>query len=151
MSASRRALGFGCRVALAGLAATLSACRPRSPEATSDAELAIDSTVTPEAPVPSPPAIPTLAGEGEPRVYALLVVNMSEAEARVFAAAGAASVEVDTIRARDSARVDVRVRADFVELEARGPNGRVLTRERLELSEGGVTRWRIGPGGARSP
>lgn len=113
-----------------------------------DSETADGDTVATDS-VSEPPSlalpVPTLAGEGEPRLYRVLLINASDHEALVFATAGAARVALDTVPGRDSLQVDIRVRADRVDLEAEDASGRSLKRETLDLAEGSVTRWVIGP------
>lgn len=99
------------------------------------------------APAPSAgagePPFPPLPGEGEPRIYRLLLVNALESEATVYASAGARRVVLDTVPARDSVRVDIRMRADEVDLEARDPRGYALAETTLELAAAGPNRWVI--------
>ena len=85
-----------------------------------------------------------LPGEGPPRVYRLLVVNPLDEDAVVFAAAAARSVALDTVPLRDSIRVDIRVRADRVLLEARDSSGSLLDREDVALQRDHLNHWIIG-------
>lgn len=92
-------------------------------------------------------------GDSEPpplRAYPLLLVNPGRMEARVFASAGAGRVPLDTLAAGDSARVDVRVRATRLRLEAEAPGGRPLGAEEIELTEGALLRWEV-PGPTLRP
>lgn len=97
----------------------------------------------------SPEALDTpggsLPGEGPPRVHPLLIVNPLDVTAFVFAAAGAGNVALDTIRPRDSVRVDIRVRADIVRIEARDSRGVVLDRREAALEGDRLNRWEILP------
>jgi hypothetical protein len=92
--------------------------------------------------------VPALPGEGEPRTYRLLIVNTTDADAFIYARAAADRVAVDTVAAADSSVVDLRVRADWVDLDAEDPAGRPVASERLDLSEDAVNRWVIGGGGS---
>lgn len=92
--------------------------------------------------------VPALPGEGEPRTYRLLIVNTTDADAFIYARAAADRVAVDTVAAADSSVVDLRVRADWVDLDAEDPAGRAVASERLDLSEDVVNRWVIGGGGS---
>ncbi len=94
----------------------------------------------------STPVVPVLPGEGPPRDYRLLLVNTSDAEVRVFAQAAATRVVLDTVPPRDSTRVDIRVRAEEVSLEAEDPSGVLLVREVLVLSADTLNRWEISQG-----
>lgn len=91
------------------------------------------------------PALPPMPGEGAPREFRLLLVNPHEHEARVFASAGAARVALDTVPARDSTRVDVRVRSDRIVLEAEDAGGARIGSIELDLAPGRTNRWEIGP------
>jgi len=94
--------------------------------------------------------LPELPGEGAPREYRLLLVNPHDHEARVFASAGASRVALDTVPARDSIRVDIRLRADRVLLEAEDERGGGVGSIELDLSPGAPNRWEIGtPPGPR--
>ena len=95
-----------------------------------------------EAPTP---AVSTVFGEGDPHVYRLLLVNSRDAEAHVFAHAGAARVTLDTVPALDSVRVDVRLRATRVSLDAEYATGRPMSSDVLELCLESVNRWVISP------
>ncbi|WP_419950169.1 hypothetical protein [Candidatus Palauibacter sp.] len=89
-----------------------------------------------------------LPGEGPPRVYRLLVVNPLDDDAFVFAAAAARRVALDTVPPRDSIRVDIRVRADVVLLEARDSSGTLLDSEDIALEREHLNHWIIGAGSA---
>lgn len=129
----------------------------REPPVTADAPEAADADRLPSgagadgsdsiAPAPSAgagePPFPPLPGEGEPRIYRLLLVNALESEATVYASAGARRVVLDTVPARDSVRVEIRLRADEVDLEARDPRGYALAETTLELAAAGPNRWVI--------
>ena len=115
-------------------------CAGGDPE-TSEVDVVVADSV-PEPPLVEP-EVPTVAGEGDPRLFRVLLVNESDQEARVFAAAGAARVALDTVPGQDSLRVDIRVRADRVDLEAEDAAGRSLKRETLEMTVDSVTRWVI--------
>lgn len=91
----------------------------------------------------SEPAVPLLVGEGPPRDYRLLLVNASDTEVRVFARAAASRVALDTVPPRDSTRIDIRVRADEVRLDAEDPNGAVLLSQVLALRPDSLNRWVI--------
>lgn len=113
-----------------------------------------DASESSPAPVTSPdsttieelqPTVPTVPGEGEPRVYRLLLVNALDRDTYVSAAAGARRVLVDTVPGQDSLLVDIRVRADEVELEAEDSDGRLVGSDTLALSFESVTRWVIRP------
>lgn len=88
---------------------------------------------------------PPMPGEGAPREFRLLLVNPHDHPARVFASAGAARVALDTVAAGDSTRVDVRVRADRILLEAEDETGAGLGSVELELVPDDINRWEIGP------
>jgi len=105
--------------------------------------LAADSLASAEDPADS--ALPPMPGEGEPRAFRLLLVNPHEHAARVFASAGAARVALDTVPARDSALVDVRVRADRILLEAEDERGAGMGSIELDLAPDETNRWEIGP------
>lgn len=91
------------------------------------------------------PDLPPMPGEGELRDFRLLLVNPHGREARVFASAGAVRVALDTVPAGDSVRVDVRVRADRIRLEAEDAGGAAIGSLELELEPGEINRWEIGP------
>jgi hypothetical protein len=110
--------------------------------------VAVDSLAAAADSAPAPPdtampPIPLLPGEGEPRDFRLLLVNLSAQRALVFARAGAQTVVLDTVPATDSVRVDIRLRSDRVDLEAEGPPGRTLSAVTLELEVGVLNRWEI--------
>ena len=88
---------------------------------------------------------PLLPGEGEPRGFRLLLVNRLAGEAFVFASAGAARVALDTVARADSAFVDIRLRADHVDLEAEDESGRVLSTTSMDLVRGQINRWEMTP------
>ena len=88
---------------------------------------------------------PLLPGEGEPRGYRLLLVNRLEGDAYVFASAGAARVALDTVPRADSLFVDIRLRADQVDLEAEDRSGRVVSATSLDLVRARVNRWEMTP------
>lgn len=94
-----------------------------------------------------------LPGEGPSRRYRLLLINPLDVPAFVFVAAGAEGVALDTVPPRDSARVDVRVRADMVVLEARDASGVLLDRAHSRMEAGRLNRWEIAlaPGGRVTP
>lgn len=94
---------------------------------------------------PPIPSVSTVFGEGDPRVYQLLLVNTREVEAHVFAHAGAARVMLDTVPALDSVRLDIRLRATRVNLEAEDAIGRPLSSDLLELRVESANRWVISP------
>ena len=87
--------------------------------------------------------VPLLPGEGEPRDYRLLLVNLLEAEAFVFASAGAARVALDTVPAADSVLVDIRLRADHVLLQAEDPEGVLVDSASIDLVGTRLNRWEI--------
>ena len=89
-----------------------------------------------------------LPGEGPPRVYRLLVVNPLAGDAFVFAAAGARRVALDTVPPGDSVRVDIRVRADMVLLEARDSSGTLLDGEEIAPERERLNRWIVAAGSA---
>lgn len=138
-------------------AGLVAACGPRGddadparPGAGADS-IAAGSALQTGAPSPSgagDPDVPggLLPGEGPPRVYRLLVVNPLEDHAFVFAAAAARSVALDTVPPRDAIRVDIRVRADMVLLEARDSSGTLLDREDVTLDRDHLNHWIIGAG-----
>ncbi len=94
-----------------------------------------------EASAPAP--FPPLPGEGPPRTFELRLVNLREIGAVVSARAGAERVVVDTVPALDSVVVHLRVRADWVELDAVGPDGEELAGGRLDLRPDSLNRWTI--------
>jgi hypothetical protein len=97
---------------------------------------------------PSSPPIPlvsTVFGEGDLRIYHVLLVNTREVEAHVFAQAGAARVMLDTVPALDSVRLDIRLRAARVNLEAEDEIGQLLSSDLLELRVESANRWVISP------
>ncbi len=85
-------------------------------------------------------SIPLLPGEGPLRDYRLLLVNSLGSTAYVFASAGVAEVVLDTVPPRDSARVDIRVRAGAVQIEARDSAGITLSRTDLVLDQAALNR-----------
>ena len=85
-------------------------------------------------------SIPLLPGEGPLRDYRLLLVNSLGSTAYVFASAGVAEVVLDTVPPRDSARVDIRVRAGAVQVEARDSAGITLSRTDLVLDQAALNR-----------
>lgn len=94
---------------------------------------------------PEDSILPPMPGEGDPREFRLLLVNLHDHPARVFASAGSARVALDTVPARDSALVDVRVRADRILLEAEDERGVGIGSIELDLLAGETNRWEIGP------
>ncbi len=88
-------------------------------------------------------AVARLPGEGPTREYRILLVNPLDIDAYVFAAAGAGSVVLDTVPRRDSVRVNIRVRADLVRLEARAEGGMLLAETDLALAGDTLNRWAI--------
>tara|TARA_B100001750_G_scaffold213630_1_gene196255 strand:+ start:1110 stop:1541 length:432 start_codon:yes stop_codon:yes gene_type:complete len=117
---------------------------------TPDQAVAPETMVTPSdsinplsgSPIPS---ASTVFGEGEVHTYHLLLVNTREVEAHVFAQAGAARVLLDTVPALDSVRLDIRLRATRVNLEAEDAIGRLLYSDLLELQIESANRWVISP------
>lgn len=87
--------------------------------------------------------IAPLPGEGPLREYRLLLVNALDVDAHVFAAAGAGNVVLDTVPRLDSARVNIRVRADIVRLEARDDEGMLMRETDLALAPDTLNRWII--------
>lgn len=129
---------------LALTAGVLTACEPREvPADRSDQdaspETAAAAVASDVAEVPGG----LLPGEGPPRVYRLLLVNPLDVPAHVSASAGADRVAVDTVPARDSVSVDIRVRSDVVLLEARDAGGILLHGERAALERDRANRWVI--------
>jgi len=104
-----------------------------------------DSSGVPPDSVPSDAAaaVAPLPGEGPTREYRILLVNPLDVDAYVFAAAGAGSVVLDTVPRRDSVRVNIRVRADLVRLEARDTEGTLLAEIDLALARDTLNRWAI--------
>ena len=104
-----------------------------------------DSSAVPPDSVPpdAAAAVAPLPGEGPTREYRILLVNPLETDAHVFAAAGAGSVVLDTVPRRDSVRVNIRVRAGLVRLEARDAGGLVLAEIDLALARDTLNRWVI--------
>ncbi|MDX1577787.1 MAG: hypothetical protein R3266_04855, partial [Gemmatimonadota bacterium] len=92
---------------------------------------------------PDTESFPSLPGEGEPRVYRLRLVNRLAGPATVFASAGARRVVLDTVPAGDSLLVDIRLRADRVDLEAEDDRGRRVAAAGLDLVGDDVNRWVI--------
>jgi len=138
-----RGLGKSNAIAAISILGFLLACGAEdSNDQTADADnVATDSVAEPPL---FEPEVPTVTGEGEPRLFRVLLVNASDVEAHVFATAGAARVVLDTVPGQDSLHVDIRVRADRVDLEAEDGSGRLLKRETLELEADSLTRWVIG-------
>ncbi len=130
------ALGCGSGDSTEGEPAAEGAVERSDPPGTTDSAGAVP-------PDPAPPSVPTLPGEGEPRRYRLLLLNRTDTEVYAFASAGAAQVVLDTVPAADSVRVDVRVRAGRVNLEARDAGGRLIVSGVIELVVGVVNRWEI--------
>jgi len=126
-----------------GLVSVLLGC---SAEESSDPEPLDRDVVAENSMATSAPQdpMPTVPGEGEPRLYHVLLVNTFDQVAHVFATAGAARVVLDTVPAQDSLRVDIRVRADRVDFEAEDGSGRLLRRETVDLAADSLTRWLIG-------
>lgn len=87
--------------------------------------------------------IPLLPGEGEPREYRLLLVNHLDRDAYVFASAGASRVALDTVPGTDSLFVDIRLRADRVDLEAEDEDGSLVSAASLDLVRSTINRWEI--------
>ena len=122
---------------LFGLAWLAAACAPA--DDTSDSSgVPPDSTPSADA-----AAVAPLPGEGPTREYRILLVNPLDVDAYVSAAAGAGSVVLDTVPRRDSVRVNVRVRADLVRLEARDAEGILLASTDLALAGDTLNRWDI--------
>ncbi len=119
-------------------AACAAACAPPADTA--------DSSAVPPDSVPSgdAAALAPLPGEGPAREYRILLVNPLDRDAYVFAAAGAGSVALDTVPRRDSVRVNIRVRADLVRLEARAAEGMLLAETDVALARDTLNRWVIG-------
>lgn len=93
---------------------------------------------------PPVPPLPPDTVEPALRTYRLLLVNPLGIEALVYASAGAGRVLLDSVAARDSSRVDIRVRARRVRMEAADAAGRPLAAELLELRSDTLLRWRVG-------
>ena len=125
---------------------------PGEAMAASEATAAGDAAAAAEAAAAADSEVPggLLPGEGPPRRYRLLLGNSLDVPAFVFAAAGVEGVALDTVPARDSARVDVRVRADMVVLEARDSSGVLLDRAQLPMEVDRLNRWEIA-GASRVP
>ena len=122
----------------------LAACEPRGvPADREDQDVSPDAAPTVASDAGEAPG-GLLPGEGPPRVYRMLLVNALDVPAHVFAAAGAGRVAVDTVPAHDSVRVDIRVRADMVLLEARDAGGVLLRGEEAALVRDRTNRWVIG-------
>lgn len=86
------------------------------------------------------------------RTYRLLLVNGNGIQALVYGSAGAERVLLDTLPRRDSARVEIRVRASWLLLEATDRWGQPLgEEERVDLLPAGVTRWEVPAASARAP
>ena len=77
----------------------------------------------------------------ELRAYPLRIVNHFSAQIVVWASAGAQRVVLDTVPARDSARIDVQVRAQRILLEVTDASGRPLLQHDLALLPDTLTRW----------
>ncbi len=138
------------RVALSLLVVLSAGCRAADPpdegmSSDSTALAALDSAVVEEEPFEEfdDNALPFLPGEGEPREYRLLLVNRADRAAHVFASAGAARVVLDTVPGADSVLVDIRLRADHVDLEAEDDTGRVLSTTSIDLVQTVINRWEI--------
>ncbi|MDX1395361.1 MAG: hypothetical protein R3195_13315 [Gemmatimonadota bacterium] len=141
-------------VAVMLAAITAAACAPAgdgSSEETARDTLAAREPVVAESlgleAVPAPEDVPLLPGEGEPRAFRLLLVNRLDDEAFVFASAGAARVALDTVPRADSVFVDIRLRADHVDLEAEDGSGRVVSTTSIDLVRGQINRWEMTPDG----
>ena len=89
--------------------------------------------------------VPLLPGEGEPREYRLLLVNLLDREAYVFASAGVWRVVLDTVPRADSLFVDIRLRADQVDLEAEDEQGSLVSAASIDLVRAAINRWEIRP------
>ncbi len=79
----------------------------------------------------------------ETRTYLLQLVNLTGEPAVVYADAGAGRVVLDTLDARDSARVNIEIRAREVRLEASDLTGRTLREARISPRADSLTRWEI--------
>lgn len=160
----------GCPLLLGALCVAAACGGPRSEDA-GEADAASGDTAAATAPVgaadtgeatgadeaPAGPGdtasagattLPPLAGEGEPRRYRLLIVNRGVEAIHVHASAGAGRVVLDTIPGRDSARVDIRVRADRIRLEAEDAAGIPVARIELDLRSAGLNRWEVPASGS---
>lgn len=85
--------------------------------------------------------MPLLPGEGEPREFNLLLVNRLNADAFVYASAGAARVALDTVPRSDSVFVDIRLRSEQVLLEAEDRDGTVVAAIEIDLVRTQLNRW----------
>lgn len=137
------------RVVFSLLAVMAAGCRaadlPDQSASDSTALAALDSATVEDQPFDGfgENARPLLPGEGEPREYRLLLVNRTDREALVFASAGAARIVLDTVPGVDSLLVDIRLRADHVDLEAEDDTGRVLSTTSIDLVRTVINRWEI--------
>lgn len=128
---------------LALTAGALAACEPRGvPADRDDQDVSLDAVPTVASDAEEAPG-GLLPGEGPSRVYRMLLVNPLDVPAHVSAAAGAGRVGVDTVPPGDSVRVDIRVRADVVLLEARDAGGVLLHGEEATLERERTNRWVI--------
>lgn len=77
------------------------------------------------------------------RVIRVLLVNESDLDLAIVARAGAAEVTVDSVAGRDSARVDLVLRGDSVELRALGARGTERARTAVRFTPDSILRWAI--------
>lgn len=116
--------------------------------ATTDSAPAADSSAGAVLTPPGPPPLPPLPGEGELRDFRLQLVNTAPGRVVVYASAGAARVVLDTVPGRDSTLVNLRVRAERVDLVAADEAGREIAGGALELLPDLLNRWEIRGGAA---
>ena len=159
-----RRFGTGPTIVLAcGLALLAAGCGERPGESARSAEQGAadpssasgaDTTAQVPAAGPDSAALARLALPGdesppEPVTYRLLLVNPNPGRAVVHASAGAGRVVLDTVPGADSLRIDVRLRARAVRLEAADVGGRSLGTMELLLEPDSVHRWEVPFGKSR--
>lgn len=137
------------RVAGVGVLFVLGGCASAEPVEQNDTMAdSIEVAAAPE-PDPNAPNLPLLLGEGPTRDFQLVLINPSDRVLSVSARAGSTEVVLDTVPAGDSTRVDIRVRADRLDLVARDASGAEVTREEVELDSDSLNRWIAEPRPAR--
>lgn len=121
--------------------------RPAGAEALAPSEEAEEASAAAGTPGPAAGPLPILPADTlHPlRSYALLLVNGGPGPAVVYADAGAGRVLLDTVAGADSVRVNVRVRATRLRLEAADRWGEPLGAGAVELVADSVARWSVPP------
>ena len=131
-----RSSAGGCALLAVTTALVLGACQDTAAEAEVTEERAAPDTAASD---------PTLRTEplDSVRVLRAWLVNSQSRLVIVDARAGAGQVFVDSLMSRDSARVNLEVRADSVQLTTRTAEGRELGAKWLRTSPDSVTRLEL--------